>query len=83
MEDSVAAMGNLGVVDPDHAAGLTLRQIVDGAPASSQATMRKVIADEIGRGRIIQTSSGFELNPERFETDQLEALRELRNVVFG
>jgi hypothetical protein len=83
VEDSVAAMGNLGVVDLDHVAGLTFRQIVDGAPASSQATMRKVIADEIGRGRIIQTSSGFALNPERFETDQLEALRELRNKIFG
>ena len=45
--------------------------------------MRKVIADELGRGRIIQTTSGFALNPERFEADQLEALRELRNVAFG
>jgi hypothetical protein len=76
-------MGNLCVVDVEHVAGLTLRQIVDGAPACSQATMQKVIADEIGRGRIIQTSSGFALNPERFETDQLEALRELRNKIFG
>ena len=70
-------------MDVEYAAGLTLRQIVDGAPASSQATMRKVIADELGRGRIIQTARGFALNPERFEADQLEALRELRNVAFG
>jgi hypothetical protein len=73
----------LGAVDVEYAAGLTLRQIVDGAPASTQATMRKVIADELGRGRIIQTAGGFALNPERFEADQLEALRELRNVAFG
>ena len=67
----------------EQAAGLTLGQIFDGAPASSQATVRKVIADELGRGRIVQTTSGFALYPERFEADQLEALRELRNVAFG
>ena len=67
----------------EQTAGLTLCQIVDGAPASSQVTVRKVMADELGRGRIIQTTRGFALNPERFEADQLEALRELRNVAFG
>ena len=67
----------------EQAAGLTLRELVDSAPTSSQATVRKVIADELGRGRIIQTTSGFALNPERFEAAQLEALRELRDVAFG